>query len=113
MTNAEKDEIIESVTQNQQILESIITAISNSNEEVQLYSVRIIGNILAERDDYSELFTKFNIIDKLSPILQSPNPQIKKDVLWLLSNYIFDAAPSNHVLSNQQIFQQLLTLHRS
>jgi len=59
--------------------------------------------MLAEKDDYSELFMKLHILDKLCALLKTSNPDIKKDVLWLLSNYIFDAAPANDVLCKQQL----------
>lgn len=46
----------------------------NVHPEIPLYCVGIFGNILAERDDYSEVFMKNQILDQLYPLLKNPNP---------------------------------------
>ena len=68
------------------------------NPEVSLYCVRIIGNILAERDDFSEIFMKYQILDRVSVLLhnqsisvqgedaslRSNRQTMRKDIFWLL-----------------------------
>ncbi len=81
MTNNQKDEIIQSIMNNQNALDCILEALNkdssnngnissgigvNQSLEIKLYCVRIIGNILAERDDYYEIFMKCHILDKIS-----------------------------------------------
>lgn len=114
MSNNLKDEIIESIIKNEQVLQKIIDGLFAPNVEVQLYCVRIVGNILAERDDFSEVFMKYQILDRLSILLQNQEQSIKgeeasqrncremmkKDIFWLLSNYICDSGSANAVLNH-------------
>ena len=92
MTNNYKDESIDSILKDEQILNLIIQAFNHPDEEIQKYSIRIIGNVLAEPDDYSHDLMKYGLVEILHPLLKSKNKEIRKDVCWCLANYVYDNA---------------------
>lgn len=47
MSNNYKDEIIESIMSNEEVLTQILDCLKHEKTEIQNYTVRIIGNILA------------------------------------------------------------------
>jgi hypothetical protein len=49
MSNSNDDEIIESIMKNDEVIEILIQSLQNFNAEIRKYSLRIIGNILAEK----------------------------------------------------------------
>lgn len=124
MTNNYKDEIIESIMGKEGVLEHIVGAMNGEQgegSEVQMYCVRIVGNILAEREDFTEIFMKYGLMDRMQKLLQGLNQQgfdkkmrqeLKKDILWLLSNYICDSPPANDVLYRQNLLAKILVLYR-
>ena len=127
MSNNLKDEIIESIIRNEEVLQKIFDGMFAPNSEVSLYCVRIIGNILAERDDFSEVFMKYQILDRVSVLLHNQSVSVqgedsslrsnrqtmRKDIFWLLSNYICDASSANYVLNHEDLRKKILAHYRS
>ena len=109
------------------MLQKIFDGMFAPNPEVSLYCVRIIGNILAERDDFSEIFMKYQILDRVSVLLhnqsisaqgedaslRSNRQTMRKDIFWLLSNYICDASSANYVLNHEDLRKKIFALYRS
>lgn len=52
MSNSNDDEIIQAIMKNDQVLENMIANLQNYNAEIRKYCLRIIGNILAEKEEY-------------------------------------------------------------
>jgi hypothetical protein len=90
-----------------------VGALGSTNPEIQLYAVRIVGNMLAEKDDYTELFMRLQLLDRLYAALKNSSKDVRRDILWLLSNYISEAGPANDVLCKQQLYEKLLLLYKN
>jgi hypothetical protein len=50
MSNNQKDEIIDSIMSHGEVLAQIIMGLQHENKQIQSYTIRIIGNILAEKE---------------------------------------------------------------
>ena len=68
------------------MLQKIFDGMFAPNPEVSLYCVRIIGNILAERDDFSEIFMKYQILDRVSVLLHNQSISVQGEDASLRSN---------------------------
>lgn len=86
---------------------------NNVHPEIPLYCVRIFGNILAERDDYSEVFMKHQLLDRLYPLIKVSKAEMKKDILWLLSNYISDSGSANDLLCKTNFLEKILMMYKN
>jgi hypothetical protein len=98
---------------NEEVLTTIIDAFSCSNIEIQQYAIRIIGNILAESEDYAGDLTKYHLLDKIYPLLSHKNPTVKRDTCWVLSNYAYETAAANEILNKKNIMERLTIMLRN
>lgn len=73
LTNNLQDEIIYTIISSEELVNKIIGNLQSPNEEVQTYAIRILGNILAEAEDYAGDLTKYKILDHVYPLLNSKN----------------------------------------
>ena len=87
--------------------------LSNANPEIQTYAIRILGNILAEAEDYAGDLTKYQILDKIYPLLSNKSWEMRRDGCWLLANYVFETAPANELLCKQNIMERLMIMYRN
>lgn len=55
-------------------MSTIIDGFGSKNPQIQEYAIRIIGNILAEAEDYAGDLTKYQILDRLYPLLSNQKP---------------------------------------
>lgn len=88
---------------NEEILSNILDSFTHADLDVKLYCVRIIGNLLAEREDYNEVFRRWGLLDRLGGLLKGSGLEVRKDVFWLLSNYIGDSGAANEVMCRSYI----------
>jgi hypothetical protein len=89
MTNNKKDEIIYSIISSEELVNLMIKNLYNPNPEIQSYAIRILGNILAEPEDYAGDLTKYHLLDEIFPLLTNKNWEMRRDGCWLIANYIF------------------------
>ena len=95
MSNNKKDEIIKYIIESEEVMTKIINKMDSPNQELQAYSIRTLGNILAEAENYSDDLTKYNILEKVYPLLNNKNWEMRRDGCWLLANYVFEDAAAN------------------
>lgn len=89
MSNNKDDEIIQNIIDNQEVLQNIIQSLNHFNPEIKKSALRIIGNILAEKEEYAYVLSKYKILDQIYPFLNSNDMEIRKDACWTLSNFAF------------------------
>lgn len=95
LTNNEKDDIIFFIIESEQIVTLLIDNFKAPNKQIQAYSIRILGNILAEAEDYSADLTHYKIVDKIFPLLNSHDWELRRDCCWLIANYVHEFGAAN------------------
>ena len=85
---------------NENVITTILSALKHEKTIIQNYAVKIIGNILAEREEYAYDLMKYELLDHLYPLLKSKNDELKKDVCWSISNYAFEKGSATDIICN-------------
>ena len=72
-----------------------MSLLSSKDNEIMVPALRCFGNLMTINDDSKiTQFIANGAFDKIASLLQSPNGQVVKESLWLLSN--FTAGPAEH-----------------
>ena len=87
MSNSNDDEIIEAIMKNDNVIEILINNLHNFNADIRKYCLRIIGNILAEKEEYVSTLEKYGILECLYDFLKESDNELRKDACWALSNF--------------------------
>ena len=56
---------------------------------------------------------KYDLLHNLEPLLSSKNPEIRQDVCWLVSNYVYDNGAAKEVLYNSKLKERLISMFQS
>jgi len=65
------------------------------DDEIQLTSLRVIGNILTGTNEQTQMLINIGILKKLYKILDSPKKMLRREACWAVSNIA--AGNKNHI----------------
>lgn len=84
--------------------------LKNYNIDIRKYALRIIGNILAEKEDYVYVLNKYNVLSCLYEFLNESHTELRKDACWALSNFAVEKVPSTVLLQSDKLIDKLLLM---
>lgn len=85
---------------NEDVIETLIQSLNDFKPDIRKYSLRIIGNILAEKEEYVPILEKFNILQHLYDLLNEHDDEVRKDACWALSNFAVERIPATVLLNS-------------
>lgn len=68
-----ENDVAETVMADEKAVYRVVAAINLSNEAITKYALRIIGNIVAVKDEYIVSFCKMNLLEILNAALRCSN----------------------------------------
>lgn len=110
MSNMKGDESIMEMADSDDILERLIECMQSPNAEIQRNSIRIIGNIMGEGQEFVEILEKFKLLDSFFNLLLVKDDTTLKDVCWLISNYSSTPSSATSVIRSPLIRGRLMDL---
>jgi importin subunit alpha-2 len=75
-----------SVMSNTSLLASIIEYLSPQNNDLVLYAIRIIGNIVSWGESYAQIVIQAKALNKFSDLLTHQNAHIQREAVFTISN---------------------------
>jgi hypothetical protein len=75
-----------SVMSNNSLLSSIIEYLSPQNNDLVLYAIRIIGNIVSWGESYAQIVIQAKALNKFSDLLTHQNAHIQREAVFTISN---------------------------
>ena len=71
-------------------------------------AVRIIGNILAQKENYSYILEKWKILEIFILLLKDANKDLKRDVCWALTNLTTEKQYADDVFDNSLLMGKIV-----
>lgn len=65
--------ITQDMLENDKVLECVVAATTNANENIRKYAIRILGNLVASKDEFYTMVSKYPLLDCLLANLSCSN----------------------------------------
>jgi hypothetical protein len=105
-----QDEVIHELMAQPVVLQCVLSATNASNETLRKYALRVVGNIATAKEEYVSALLKAGILDALLPNLSCSNPEVRRDVCWVVSNLSARKNSATAVIQHSQIIAKLVEL---
>lgn len=96
--------------EDEKAIEYVVEGLRNSNPSVQKYSIRIIGNIIAEQSEYTDTLHRYKFVSHLFDLLQSSHEELRRDTCWLLSNLCCERSSATLIMMETKLLTKLVDL---
>lgn len=98
------------ILEEETVLEGIVGATTHPNENIRKYAIRILGNLVASKDEAMGVISKYPLLDCLHANLSCSNGDVRKDTCWLISNLCTKKATATQVLQHGPLIGKLVEL---
>ena len=102
-------EIFEILTQHKDVVTRLVDLLKHPNVEVQTPAIRTVGNLLTGNEEQTEVIISCGVLPSLANLFEHPKREIRKEVMWALSNV---TAVAQHIQSviDAEIFPKLFIM---
>lgn len=104
------DEVSQKIMDRPEVVECILRSLNAENENIRKYAMRIIGNIVAIKQEFINAFHQFRILDYLLVNLNCSNGDVRRDACWLISNLCTKKVSANAVINDLKLIPKLVDL---